>query len=571
MPILFCYQLIFIFSLYCFATSLGIGLLVLQRWKSGSIRFWFAVVCFLACAWCLGDNAANLTSPYKAIYILYLRLASFGWLFAGPGLFILLAFFLGQERLVRTRRQRLWLMALALPFWIAIAVDPEYFFALSLSRSVMLYSYRPTAGFTLIMVSILGWTLATGWIIVSSYRRQSDPLIRRRGRLIGALLLFITTLVILTDVLLPAWNYYNPSAGGLVSTLFCLIFFDLTQRFQLLPSAQVLHVQVDQLQGFNQELERLVLERTKELEATYLKLAESARMSGKAEMAMGVLHDLGNVVNSMGVRMQLMLHPSTDPAVAMLDQALAFLDENRDLLGPFWSEHPKGKQLLPFLCQCAVAFHREGSQRQETLDFIADRIRHIAKILAAQQHFYRPGLWAEPTDLNQIMKETLALMEDSLLKRGLKVEKDWSELPVINLDRSLAMQVMHNLLKNAMEAVEKNTPDKRRIRVQTQVTAQDPARIEIMVEDNGAGIRPEDLPHLFEFGFTTKAESGGHGFGLQASANYIQSLGGRIEAESRGPGQGAAFRVCLPLGPDPDPITPQSSEEAIAQEAASNV
>jgi signal transduction histidine kinase len=293
-------------------------------------------------------------------------------------------------------------------------------------------------------------------------------------------------------------------------------------------------------------------ERTRELMAAQGRLAESARLAGKAEMAAGVLHNLGNAFNSINVRLAMIRDQRNLAAIESLERALELLDQNRPRWGPFLSEHPQGKQFLPFLRQWTEASRRDRQHLEETLEFVARRMEHIAEILRSQQGYYRSSLRAEPTDLNQTIREALSVMEDSLQKWGVEIEQELGDLPLIELDRSQVIQMIHNLVKNAMEAVEQNPEGDRRICLRSRVNPEAGQRLEIAVEDNGAGIRPEDLPRMFEFGFTTKADSGGHGFGLHASANYIQSVGGRIKAENRGTGRGAVFRVFFPLTEEKD-------------------
>jgi len=315
------------------------------------------------------------------------------------------------------------------------------------------------------------------------------------------------------------------------------------------------------LEEYSANLEQLVAERTHELEATYKKLAESARLAGKAEMAAGVLHNMGNAINSIGVRLEMVrAHICNCPMESVL-RAVEFLEQQQEHLGSFFREDPKGKQVLPFLKELAVTSQPVRAQMKETLEFVRGKIQHIAEIITVEQRYHRPGQLTEPADLNQVVREAFSLLQDSLQRRGIQIEQELAELPLLNLDRSQAIQVVFNLLKNAAEALEKNPEGERRLQVRSRAKDEGAGEVEISVEDNGIGIRPEDLPRLFQFGFTTKALRGGHGFGLHASANFIQSMGGRIEAASQGPGQGAVFRVYLPLGADQEKVTSDLEKE----------
>lgn len=681
-------------NLIAFAFTLAIGLLVLYRWKSRPLRFWFALNCFTAAIWNL-SIFAGLGLASKPLFLFTFRLESIGWIFFGPVWFIFLAFFLERETLVQTRGRRLFFLSLALPFWLAYLGDPEFF--TSVSRVAGTYVSAPNGWFFLLLFpSIVGWALAQLRLVFSSFHHQPNPLIRQRSYLIGVSLLFLYIPALLTDVFLPMLHFTPPKLAGLFNALFCLIVFRLIQKFQLLPSSETLSRRLDQMQEWNQELERrvaertaelkeseqrwreifenaqdvifsegldgrilslnprvqsllglqpewfigktifavggdlfpelsnrfrqiwerqiqviqhpgdiyqeelsvslpgrgtlsfaltlsgifrqeklvgylgiarditesarlraglkeyslkleqMVAERTRELEATYAQLAETARLAGKAEVAAGVLHNIGNVINSIGVRLEMMRnHLSFTCPVEELGQSLRLLEQNQDRLGPFFREDPTGAKLLPFLRELAGVQAQTQAELKSSLGFIQDQIQHIAEIMAVEQRYHRPGLLTEPTDLNRLVREVLEMMKDSLLRRQVEVETDLQEIPLLKLDRSQMMQVFFNLIKNAAEALEKNPAAERRIKVQIRRTAAN--EIELTVADNGSGIREEDRPRLFQFGFTTKTEAGGHGFGLHAAANFIQSLGGTIAAESDGPGRGAVFRVCLPL------------------------
>jgi signal transduction histidine kinase len=323
------------------------------------------------------------------------------------------------------------------------------------------------------------------------------------------------------------------------------------------------------LKEYSANLEQLVAERTRELETSYTKLAESARLAGKAEVAAGVLHNIGNAINSIGVRLDMVKnHVHHHCGMEVLAQTLSLIEQNRDRLGPFWLEDPKGSKILPLLQELVATHFRSREELKDALRFVQDQVQHIAEIMAVEQRYHRPGMLTEPTDLNRLIGEALEMMKDSMGRRGVAVEQDLAELPLLKLDRGQMMQVVFNLLKNAAEALEKNPAGERRVKVSTRRRPEPESGMEMVVEDNGLGIRIEDRPRLFQFGFTTKADRGGHGFGLHASANFIQSLGGVIEAESEGPGQGAIFRVRLPLLEEPEGIAEALGEKETHNEPA---
>jgi C4-dicarboxylate-specific signal transduction histidine kinase len=115
----------------------------------------------------------------------------------------------------------------------------------------------------------------------------------------------------------------------------------------------------------------------------------------------------------------------------------------------------------------------------------------------------------------------------------------------ICVDRHKVIQILVNLITNAMQALEGRATD-RRLSVETCSLSD--GQVSVRVSDNGVGISRENLVKIFNHGFTTKEE--GHGFGLHSSAVSAMELGGTLVAESDGPGRGAAFVLTLPSRPE---------------------
>ena len=114
------------------------------------------------------------------------------------------------------------------------------------------------------------------------------------------------------------------------------------------------------------------------------------------------------------------------------------------------------------------------------------------------------------------------------------------DLPLIDLDPERLRQVLSNLLTNAL----RYTPSGGMVRVGCNLAAQS-SQVELSVSDTGAGIRPEDLPHVFDR-FYKAVDSGGMGLGLAIARRLVEAHGGEIRAESQ-PGQGTTMRITLPL------------------------
>jgi C4-dicarboxylate-specific signal transduction histidine kinase len=152
----------------------------------------------------------------------------------------------------------------------------------------------------------------------------------------------------------------------------------------------------------------------------------------------------------------------------------------------------------------------------------------------------------EEVYLPQLIDEALRLHAVSFERLGIRIERDYSGVVPVKLDRHRLLQILVNLLSNARDAlISSETPDKK-LTISIR-PATEKERLLLQVMDNGIGIAPENAKRLFTQGFTTKKE--GHGFGLHISALAATEMGGQLTCSSPGPGQGATFTLELPTAP----------------------
>jgi C4-dicarboxylate-specific signal transduction histidine kinase len=134
------------------------------------------------------------------------------------------------------------------------------------------------------------------------------------------------------------------------------------------------------------------------------------------------------------------------------------------------------------------------------------------------------------------------ISEASLARHKITIVREFSPAPAVRVERHKVLQILLNLIRNAKESIiEHGRPDKQ---IVLGIRASLKGRAQIYVTDSGIGIAPENLTRVFAFGFTTKVN--GRGFGLHASANAAQEMGGSLVARSDGPGRGATFILELP-------------------------
>ena len=183
------------------------------------------------------------------------------------------------------------------------------------------------------------------------------------------------------------------------------------------------------------------------------------------------------------------------------------------------------------------------------LDAVRRQVDHVQLILSDQRRFSRAERIVSPFAVRRVVERRYVCCR--------RICRSWS---TVEIDPSLArvgrvsaarvalQQVIGNLLINAAESIRESGKQATQGRIRIRAAdegAGAPAGAHLCFEDNGVGIPPEHLARLFEREFSTKAR--GSGMGLHWSANTVAALGGRIYAESAGPGQGACIHLLLPL------------------------
>ncbi len=270
------------------------------------------------------------------------------------------------------------------------------------------------------------------------------------------------------------------------------------------------------------------------------KVVDASRQAGMAEVATGVLHNVGNVLNSVNVSVSLLgerIRGSQIPRVRKgVDILEAVLDGGAD--------DDRRPHLVPYFAALATHLEEDRAAMQAELDGITRSVEHVKQIVSIQNAHARPAGVYEIAELSGIIDETLTLDRDSLQKHHIIIDVQIPPLPPARLDRHAIMQILVNLVTNAKDALKARPDDRRLTLTVTHEQATDTVRI--AVADNGVGIPVENLAKIFGSGFTTKPK--GHGFGLHSSALAAKLMGGSLTANSDGPGCGAVFTLTLPFG-----------------------
>lgn len=271
------------------------------------------------------------------------------------------------------------------------------------------------------------------------------------------------------------------------------------------------------------------------------KVLDSAHRSGMEEVASEVLHNVGNAVNSASCGVEMLRERLSESKATGLDRAAAMLREQAPRAGEFFTVDPRGPKLISYLIDLNEALKREQIDQQADVDRLFETIRHIRDVIAAQQSYTGQSEFRQEVALASMVDEVLLLNHEQLLASRIEVEVDLPPLPDLRLNKSKTTQVLVNLVRNAIQAMQNEHGLPRVLAISAQLI--DETGIEIEVADTGHGFDEDVRRKLFAHGFTTKPN--GNGFGLHYCANAVQGSGGHITAESPGPGLGATFRVRL--------------------------
>ena len=296
------------------------------------------------------------------------------------------------------------------------------------------------------------------------------------------------------------------------------------------------------LEGSNVEIERQVVERTTELNRTQTELLETSRLAGMAEVATSVLHNVGNVLNSVGVSAELAISKVHEFRIGSLKNVAELLQQHSADLPAFLTTDPRGKMLPDYLLKLAVHLAEPQQAILQEMEMLQKNIDHIKEIVAMQQRYARGTGVVEVLSVADLVDDSIRINTASFSRHEVNVAREIAPVPSLKTDRHKVMQILVNLLSNAKHALDHSEGDKR---MTVRVTLNQKGQLEIAVIDNGSGISPENLKRIFAHGFTTKKL--GHGFGLHSGALAAKELGGTLTAHSDGPGLGATFTLTLPL------------------------
>jgi PAS domain S-box-containing protein len=278
-----------------------------------------------------------------------------------------------------------------------------------------------------------------------------------------------------------------------------------------------------------------------ELAQTHRQLLDASRQAGMADVATSVLHNVGNVLNSVNVSTSLISDKIQKSKISNVLKAVELMRAHEGDMGNFFANDPKGKQLPEYLANLAEHLAREQQAVLKEVGSLVNNVIHIKEIVAMQQGYAKASGVLESLKATDLVEDALRMNVGAVDRHNIKVIREFNETPPLVTDKHKVLQILVNLIRNSKYACDDSGKGDKQITLQVR---NGEGRVKISVIDNGIGIAPENLTRIFSNGFTTRKD--GHGFGLHSGAIAAKELGGTLTVHSEGIGHGAAFTLELP-------------------------
>ena len=268
-------------------------------------------------------------------------------------------------------------------------------------------------------------------------------------------------------------------------------------------------------------------------------LTDKAVTQGKFDIAADVLHDIGNAIVGFGSYLTRIKGSIEQENTGSLPNLVQFFSDHKVAMGTAIGEAKAGA-VISMLNSMAESQCVSREEIQRSIAKQLTIISHIQEMLAIQRQ-YIAGQGAKErkaSNIRAILNDCLSMLYASFDKKGITISVNaTAEAPIIYGDRTRLMQVIMNILKNSIEAIEKDASDKT---ICIRLYSEENFLI-LEVEDSGNGFDAGTAARIFERGFTTK--SSGTGLGLQHCRGIIESHGGTISLSSKGVGTGASVQI----------------------------
>jgi signal transduction histidine kinase len=302
---------------------------------------------------------------------------------------------------------------------------------------------------------------------------------------------------------------------------------DLTQRMNVLRN--------DELGVLAREFDRMV----DQLAETRRRLVDQSFEAGAAQVASGLLHNVGNAMTPLGVTVAGLQRQLRDAPAGEVEMAVAELEAGV-------ADQARRADLEQLLRLASRELAEVVARAGDDADAVARHAESIQRILAHQLHSAGAGPVVENVELRALVARGVEMVAPAMLQRlRLDFDPSLAALGTLPLPRMLLQQVVQNLVLNAAEAARAGGGT---LYVSAQLQeGEDDEALLLRFADDGEGIEPGHLPRVFEKGFSTKSSGTNLGIGLHWCANALHAVGGGLRVDSAGRGRGAMLAVSVPI------------------------
>lgn len=271
-------------------------------------------------------------------------------------------------------------------------------------------------------------------------------------------------------------------------------------------------------------------------------LLDASRQLGMAEVASDVLHNVGNVLNSINVSIGVVSDLIQKSMVGDVGRISQLFHKHREDLGNFFSTHPKGQQIPAYLEKLSGQLVEEQKMALVELDRLRENAQHAQQCVAVQENVAKLNGLTEPTSVIELLEEALAVNHEQIEKLKIDISREFQEIPQLVVDKHQVLAILVDVIRNACQAMV--SVSMKELIVRAKIIPGPPDSVCLEVQDSGVGIASGDLIKIFGQGYATR--DGGRGMSLHSGALMAKNLGGALRAHSKGIGHGATFSLELP-------------------------
>jgi len=263
-----------------------------------------------------------------------------------------------------------------------------------------------------------------------------------------------------------------------------------------------------------------------------------------ADVASTVLHNVGNVLNSVNVAVNVVHGLVKQSSVVLVNRIGELLKEHDRDWGAFLTQDPKGTRIPPSLIKLGSHLIEEQKTVLKEIRGLVRNIDHVKQIILSYQTMAKSRGICESLSGVELLDQAVELCFQPGDATWVRIQRDYQAVPAVLADRHQLLQILVNLLRNAKQAMQLQGGLGHSLTVGIEKRSEVGLSVVMIFRDTGIGIAPENLSRIFTRGFTTKQD--GNGIGLHSSIATIHRMGGSLQVHSDGIGTGATFTLTLP-------------------------